>query len=553
MDTQARPAPKSPRDLFLLLAQLQPDEALEHLLANVDVAEMTAATVYRSVFSDAPDLASLPLPFADYDARSHLAAIIRSPAFQENCLGNILKAFPEKHRTVFLHIPKCSGTDLIANLADHQVSLSKRLEDRGWTDTEAFLRTIARTMGRLQREERVFLHGHITLREYVRLIGLRMDDRIFSILRDPIEQLVSQVNYAISRIVQDPLGQSPDARAVLDTLGLNRLPEQARKADLRQLALAYLRRSEVFDANPICKYLSDSPTPSFTSALRSVIFYNIELTETVFYNPWLESRWGIQSKSRRNRSTTFINREDVFSLPVDVLEHLAGEDQKLFDTVNWAIRHNRTLSIDGQGLRPLLRSQEMIDALPARLSRQRGRFFPVNPVDVAGLHNIAVIAGDQAVTDFRAKTASIDIERAADVLLVRFGEHGNCQRYIQTGWSPAERTYRWAVDGVSTICLPRPAEAGTYRFELDIEPFLVEDLHARQRITIRINGSMIGTTDLLERCIVQFSVGWTVLDRGSNVTIEIDHPDAAKPSQLSRVSDDRVLAFMAKALLITRV
>ncbi len=547
------PAPRTPRDLFLLLGQLEATDSLEDLISRVDLTNMSAACVFQAAFFAPPELTRLPLPFPGYDAGVDLVETIRSAAFQENCLGTLLKAFPEKRRSVFLHIPKCSGTDLILNLADRLVSLSKRLEDRGWTDPDTFLRTMAQSIRHLLLAPDVFVNGHITLREYLRLIGPRPDDRLITILRDPLEQLVSQVNYGISRIVQDPQGHSPDARGVLEALQIDGLADNAGKDALRQLALGYLRKMATFSPNPICRYLSDSPDPNYLTALRGIIFYDIEITETIFYNTWLARRWGITSRSRHNRSTTFINRADVLALPDSHLTYLAGEDQKVFDVVDWAIRKEGGASISGRRLGQLLGSQPVIDALPRQIAAERGGRFPTNPIDIGGRHNLSVVAGDQAIKAFQHRVADAIARDQPDSVIVRFGLQGNCRDVVAEGWSAAEHEHRWAIGDRSTLRLARPATSGTYRFQFDIKPFIVEDVLARQQIRIRVNETEIGTMDLLERSILRFEIAWDILAASEIVMLEIGHPDAAVPSRILQVNDTRELAVMAKTLVVARV
>ena len=50
-----------------------------------------------------------------------------SAAFQQEVLTLLLNAFPEKRRLLFVHIPKCAGSDLSHHLMTRYPSIDQRL------------------------------------------------------------------------------------------------------------------------------------------------------------------------------------------------------------------------------------------------------------------------------------------------------------------------------------------------------------------------------------------------------------------------------------------
>jgi hypothetical protein len=55
---------------------------------------------------------------------------------QARVVEMILNAHPEKQRLIFVHIPKCAGTDLTANLGTRYPVVHQTLADSNWTPPE---------------------------------------------------------------------------------------------------------------------------------------------------------------------------------------------------------------------------------------------------------------------------------------------------------------------------------------------------------------------------------------------------------------------------------
>jgi hypothetical protein len=69
---------------------------------------------------------------ASYHPCGHFRAALLSDEFRRNVVQGLLAAFPEKGRNVFIHVPKCAGTDLIFNLVHRFLPLPKILEVKDW-------------------------------------------------------------------------------------------------------------------------------------------------------------------------------------------------------------------------------------------------------------------------------------------------------------------------------------------------------------------------------------------------------------------------------------
>src|SRR5436305_1147926 len=131
LDRLPLPMPRTTRELFELFALARPGD-LPGLLDRLDFSGVIPHQVYQLVHERAPERLDLFVRPDGYDARKHMEAALLSAEFQEKVLQHLLNAFPEKSRNVFIHVPKCAGTDLILNVGARQLSLSKMLEEEGW-------------------------------------------------------------------------------------------------------------------------------------------------------------------------------------------------------------------------------------------------------------------------------------------------------------------------------------------------------------------------------------------------------------------------------------
>jgi len=119
-------------------------------------------------------------------ARDYLNDLLHSPRFQRNILAYILRAFPEKRRLMFVHIPKCAGSDMSMHLASRFPSLEQRLMEASATDKDQLFQALSEFVREIVFSDSIFLRGHIPLDYYADAQLIRPADRIFTIVRDPI-------------------------------------------------------------------------------------------------------------------------------------------------------------------------------------------------------------------------------------------------------------------------------------------------------------------------------------------------------------------------------
>jgi hypothetical protein len=284
------PMARSREQLFSLLAFYTPRSDWADFVKLIDFSGVTPSWIIRTVLGRSPDCTEIAVGGDSYDPADHFREALLSPEFRGQIQRIFLQAFRAKGRDIFIHVPKCAGTDLILNLGRRSVPLPKMLELSDWVDETEFLEIIGGLARAAVSKDRLFAYGHMVLGEFVQNNGLLPDDRIFTVLRDPIDLLISQANYAVGRLRQDPLGDSPDTAQYLRTLGLARLPEDASQSDLKTLTLKALLNPDIAAPNRACFYLGQGNQSRYATAMENLIVHDVEITTTQHYNRWLNER-----------------------------------------------------------------------------------------------------------------------------------------------------------------------------------------------------------------------------------------------------------------------
>src|SRR5690349_5585735 len=108
------------------------DGGIEALLSELDLSVLTRQQVYGAVLGRWPESTERTrLPGAAYDSKQHFKQALNSLEFQRRIVRLVSDAYQEKSRIVFLHVPKCAGTDFRFNLAQRYplIEVSLALED----------------------------------------------------------------------------------------------------------------------------------------------------------------------------------------------------------------------------------------------------------------------------------------------------------------------------------------------------------------------------------------------------------------------------------------
>ena len=127
---QRLPAPEMPYQTFNLLSLYNRAHGLYTLFRQVDFAGSSARQVaYAALGGPVPTEFKIPPNWTPDAARDLLNELLLSRFFQKDILRLFLEAFPEKRRLLFVHIPKCAGSDLSHHLVGRYPSIAEQLRD----------------------------------------------------------------------------------------------------------------------------------------------------------------------------------------------------------------------------------------------------------------------------------------------------------------------------------------------------------------------------------------------------------------------------------------
>jgi hypothetical protein len=189
----------------------QPIVGLTSVLDNFDFTESDITDIFYSVFSR--DSKSFLYPAAsDFSLSESLKEALESEEFQKNIVRLILTAYPEKRRLIHIHIPKCAGTHLRARLEVKYPTVCRALEAAVWTPKPLLFERLRHIAASIPFSDAILVHGHTSISWYLENNLCRPNDFAFAVARNPLEIIISQVNYVVTRFLEDPGFLDPDTR-----------------------------------------------------------------------------------------------------------------------------------------------------------------------------------------------------------------------------------------------------------------------------------------------------------------------------------------------------
>jgi hypothetical protein len=160
---------------------------------------------------------------------------------------------------------------------------------------------------------------------------VRSTDEIFTVVRSPLQLVVSQLNYVLMRLENDARAGafSVDTRGWAKTLGLDISTVSAMDtAGMQDLGRKMLTNAAIVPANLICYWLGGGPA----EAVRDRLAANaVEVVHIDAYSAWLQSRWGIQSAARLNVSKKFFTEDAFDETERAYIRDLCSEDIRLME------------------------------------------------------------------------------------------------------------------------------------------------------------------------------------------------------------------------------
>ena len=136
-------------------------------------------------------------------------------------------------------------------------------------------------------------------------------------------------------------------------------------------------------------------------------------------------------------------------------------------------------------------------------------------------------------------------------LTIDFGASGNSQSFLGGGWARPEPTFTWAVGSESHILVPRDAD--DYILTLDVVPFVRLPELSAQRLIVLVNGTVVGSSAFSRPALLGYRISADRVGKSGQLTIVLQHPDAARPSEFESSADERLLAFSLAEARLYRV
>lgn len=349
----------NPRALFQLFLFFDEEVGLPSIVKRVAFREPDPRQIYQVVLGRLPETAAMCVVRPDYSPAAQLTNALHSAEFQNGLVTLFSNAFPEKRRRFFIHIPKCAGTDLIAYLMPRYPSIGWTLTREEWTSKEALFSRISVLVREVLVSADLFIHGHMNLQWVLNQKLLRRNDEIFTMVRDPADMVMSQVNYIITKLVESaarPGGAfGPEIRKYLRVLEMERFEPNPSPSVLLSLAKRILREPALVPHNRLCRSfgpVKGQEGPSAQAAYDTLIIANPEITDTQRYARWLQSKFGIVSKTRRNVSRAVLTRETLSADETEYVESIITEDRKIYDRIQAALATSDAPSVMADKLDP---------------------------------------------------------------------------------------------------------------------------------------------------------------------------------------------------------
>jgi hypothetical protein len=222
------------------------------------------------------------------------------------------------------------------------------LEAAIWTPKPLLFETLRQIATSIPFSDAIFVHGHTSISWYLENKLCRPTDFAFAVVRNPLEIIVSQVNYVVTRFLEDPDFLDPDTGEWSGLLGLAPTAFDRSPEGLANLARRILREPSLLTRNPLCEYLGDG---DFESALSAILRSNIEITDLARYDLWFEQKFGIPSGVRENVSEKILKLSELEIEDIKLLQNLVDDqDKKLYEMIAAALDRSGALSVRGAEL-----------------------------------------------------------------------------------------------------------------------------------------------------------------------------------------------------------
>ncbi len=342
------PAPTNARALLELFHFYRDETGLEGLIENIDFAGVSPRQIYYAIHNRPPDSIATATGERQPSVEAMFAAALGSSEFRQNLPAIMLAAYPEKRRLLFVHIPKCAGSNLMAHLSGRFASLNTSLLEESVAPRPRMLLALKHYALEMQVADTVVVHGHNTLQRYEKWGALRFQDEVFTVIREPLDLMMSQLNYILNRIYAQrspPASDTLGWRGVFDVKETQTLPSGNR---LLELASRILRDRGVVKANVVTEFLGGG---ACDLAVERIVTRDVEVTDMQRYQAWCRTRWHISSLKRVNASEKYLDWKDLPAADQALIHDVTTEDAKLHRMVSARLTALDRNSLKGRELK----------------------------------------------------------------------------------------------------------------------------------------------------------------------------------------------------------
>ena len=337
------PLPTTLRQVLDMLVFFRQEVGAEPIFQAFGGESWTVREMFYAIHGRRPDSLDSVLNTADNPAFNIFCETLYSDEFREQHPPRILQAYPEKKRLFFVHIPKSAGSDLASHLTSRFPTLNTRFSNKDWAGNEQFVQALKEFRLESDHSDTVFVTGHNHLALYEDWNVLRFADRVFTVLREPVSQIISQVNYVLTRIFSDEAPAAPDTRGWRERFGVEASEAEHSPDDLRVLGRRILLNSDVTIRNVITAYIGGGV---YEKAIERIAIHDVELVDLSTYERWCREEWGITHSRRVNESKRYLSLAD-FSSDMDHIMAATELDRRLHGDLVRALAVTGTASVKG--------------------------------------------------------------------------------------------------------------------------------------------------------------------------------------------------------------
>jgi hypothetical protein len=341
---QILPAPHDLRELIQYFVLYNSEKGLHSVLQPIDCKSLDRNTIMRMLLGrDAPP----PAPDAVFSARDYLKNVMGRPDTMQMLRPLIARAFADKQRRIFIHIPKTAGSDLTEGLRQFSPALREGDFKAGVSTPEEMYMGLREFAIGIPYADLITFIGHERLTWYQTHDLIRPNDDVFTILRDPVDMVFSFVSYVLTMCEKVRTQPRRDVQIWLRAMGLDEVPEWPSPDARVEFGRRVLRCPGVVAPERTTFYLGDMTAQG---ALEAAIATNIEITDITRYDAWRQTKFGLGKSEHRHASLPYFARTAASKEDIEYAHDLTGHDRVFYAKAIQALQRSEALSVRGQVL-----------------------------------------------------------------------------------------------------------------------------------------------------------------------------------------------------------